>query len=282
MHWKLFLFFNFISTSIFAQLSALQILETCIQKIETVKNAEYNFTSEELLKNGVLYKSKSLTKFQQKPYCAYLKIEEPDKGVEVLYKDGFNAGKALIHPNGFPYISLSLEPNSNLLLKNGHHSVKKAGFKYIQQIIQHSINNLKNDYTVNDYIKLKGTKVLNARDCYVLELETPKYEYKKYTVLKGENLVKIADKLMINPYVILYKNVSINNYYDVKMNDEILIPSAFCQKSIMYIDKETFLPMMQEVYIENNILFERYQFKNIKLNYLSDKDFDKENPAYKF
>lgn len=282
MPWKLFLFFSVCFARLSAQMSPVQIIETCIQKIDLVKNAEYNFVSEELLKNGVFFKGKSLTKYQQKPFCAYLRIEEPEKGVEVLFKEGFNAGKALIKPNGFPYVNISLEPNSNILLKNGHHSVRKAGFKYIQQIIKHSIQDIKSKYVLKDYIFSKGIKTVNARECYVLELVTPVFEYKKYTVGKNENLVHIAEKFMINPYVILYKNVHINNYHDVKEGDEILIPSAFCKKSIMYIDKETFLPAMQEVFIDNEVLFERYQFKNVKLNHLTDKDFDKENPDYKF
>lgn len=278
----LFVFNILIAKFTFAQLgSGVQIIEKCLQKIESIKTAEFDFTSAELLKNGKLFYAENYTKYRVKPFAAYLKIKVPEMGTEVLYKEGENAGKALIHPSGFPYVNVNFEPGSKILLKNGHHPVDKAGFGFILQLLRTELKSFANRNDINTFIVQKADKSIKGRLCYGVELTSPEFSFANYVVKRGENLLSIARNKNINSYVMVLRNKPIDDYYDIKEGQTIEIPTAFCSKSIMYIDKETLLPVQLEVYM-NETLIERYQFYNVKLNSLTDEDFSRENKAYGF
>ena len=75
-------------------------------------------------------------KIQNVPFKLYIKNDKPRHGSEVLYIEGINENRALINPNSFPYFSISLDPDNNILLAGGHHSVREAGFMLLSNMFK--------------------------------------------------------------------------------------------------------------------------------------------------
>ena len=75
-------------------------------------------------------------KIQNVPYKLYIKNDKPRPGSEVLYIEGMNDNRALINPNSFPYFSISMDPDNNILLAGGHHSVREAGFMLLRNMFK--------------------------------------------------------------------------------------------------------------------------------------------------
>jgi outer membrane lipoprotein-sorting protein len=101
-------------------------------------------------------------------------------------------------------------------------------------------------------------------------------------VQNGENLVTIAYKLFVSDYMIMSVNSDIDGYYDVKPGQKIKVPNAYARKTFLFIDKETYLPVVQIMYDEKG-LFSKYEFTDVKVNpKFSDVDFSKENDQYDF
>ena len=86
-------------------------------------------------------------KIQNVPLKVYIKNEKPRPGSEVLYIEGRNDNRALINPNSFPYFSISMDPDNNILLAGGHHSVREAGFMLLSNMFKKYQNNMGIYYT---------------------------------------------------------------------------------------------------------------------------------------
>src|SRR5690606_2584111 len=58
--------------------------------------------------NGKMVDQTSDVKLRRNPLAVYSKQTDPPSGIEVLYKEG--EPKALVNPNGFPWVNVSLDP----------------------------------------------------------------------------------------------------------------------------------------------------------------------------
>jgi len=80
----------------------------------------------------------------------------------------------------------------------------------------------------------------------------------------------------------LKKNKEIKNFGDVKPGQIIIIPNAYARKTVLYIDKNTYLPILQTMYDDIG-LFEQYEFYNLQLNpKIAEEEFTKEYKGYHF
>ena len=79
------------------ELTAKEIVLKSLKSIREVKGLKYHLKITERGKKGFNYYQSSV-KFNRNPRLIYLYI----KGIEVLWLQGKNDGKALIKPNSFP------------------------------------------------------------------------------------------------------------------------------------------------------------------------------------
>jgi hypothetical protein len=91
----------------------------------------------------------------------------------------------------------------------------------------------------------------------------------------------IAKKFNLSSYLILQEN-NLSFYNDITLGDKILIPNSYGDQFEIWINLQTSLPIMQKVWVNDN-LFEHYEFKNIIINpEFSIDEFDKSNAEYNF
>jgi len=108
------------------------------------------------------------------------------------------------------------------------------------------------------------------------------WRYVPYTVLNGEDLNAIGKKQMVSEYMILHANEAVDDYDDVKAGQEIQIPILYAKRTILYVDKQYFLPIRQEMYDDKG-LFEIYEFHNLKVNpTILEEEFSEDYKDYNF
>ncbi len=252
-----------------------ELIDKIFAAVDNVKTVRYNLQCNERIK-GRMQHTESRVKLQISPRKLYLYI----KGIEVLWIQGWNNGDALVNPNSFPYIDLSLNPFSTLMRKDQHHTINEMGFHYLADILKDGMK--KAGDKLDKYFSVYGDEVYEGRDCYKLAITFPDFAWGPYTVKKGENLTTIARKLRISEYMVLENNPKISSYTDVKEGQIIQVPNAYAKLTLLLIDKEYLLPVNNKVFDDKG-LFETYEYHDLKVNVpIAPEEFTAHYKGYHF
>lgn len=247
-------------------------LLTAVSKLETMK---WNLKVIERIK-GKEKKYGSSVKLRVNPRKLYINI----KGTEVLWVMGTNGGKALVHPNSFPYINLNLDPMGSLMRQEQHHTIYEMGFNYMAEIIKQFVIKAGNNFT--EYFKYEGEEEHNYQKCHKVSINNPGFGYVNYTVKKGETMITIARKLYVGEYMILEVNPKYKDYGDIKEGDVIKVPTGYAKHVTLYIDKFYNVPIGIKVEDDKG-LYEQYDYFFLQVNpKIDDAEFTKEYKEYKF
>ncbi|MCX7648994.1 MAG: DUF1571 domain-containing protein [Flavobacteriales bacterium] len=280
----LLIFFNLLSqnTLILAQPNKRKLAEDMLAKMATIQTMKYTLYKKERF--GAKYRESELEiKYRKSPFSCYIYFYSPDPGVEVLYVDGENNGKAYVNPNKklLSFVDFDFDPYGKTLRKDEHHTLFENGFDYSRSLLKHAMEVADKEGKFDEYYTLKGETKFHGRDCYEVILDYKPFKWISYTVKEGEDLVKIARRLFLNEYMILEHN-NLSFYTSVKPGQKIEIPNMFAKKVVLYIDKINLMPIFQQVYDDKGLL-EEYHYKNLILNpAFGPKDFDRKNPDYHF
>lgn len=268
--------FNLLAFSQKDEMSCKDIVLKSLKSIDEVKSLKYHLKITERGKKGFNY-YESAVKFQKKPRKIYLYI----KGIEVLWVEGTNKGKALVKPNSFPYFNLNLDPLGDLMRQDQHHSLNEMGYDYFGAIIEYSVNKIGNKF--DEFFQLVGEEKINGRLCYKVTINNKDFSYTDYKVGENESITSIARKLHICEYMILEKNKKFKDYFDILKPGEIIkVPTWYCKKVEMYIDKFYFLPISMKIEDDKG-LFEEYNYMFLQVNpKIEDAEFTKDYKDYKF
>ncbi len=239
-------------------LTCRELVSKTLKSVKELKGLKYHLKITERGKKGYNFYESSV-KFNRSPRWIYLYI----KGIEVLWRQGENDGKALIKPNSFPFFDLNLDPMGNLMRQDQHHTLNEMGYDYFAGVIQHSVDKLGEKF--DEYFVLEGEERINNRPCYKITINNRDFAYTDYTIGENESITSIARKFYIAEYMILEKNPSIKSYTESLAGKTILIPNDYSSKMILYIDKVRLIPLVTKVY-DNEGLYEQYEYLNVVLN----------------
>ncbi len=250
----------FCSFSAFSQ-SGADVLKQMVTTINQMNTIMVKVDGLERIK-GTNVKTSGFFKVLYKPFKVYHKQVLPVKDLEVLYVEGSNDNKALINPNAFPYVNVSLSPYSSTMRDGFHLTLYESGFKYFGSLI----NNLLTKYSkdLDKLVSNKGNVTVNGVKTLQIEVQLSEYKYSKYLVKKGETLTSIAKKLFLSDYMLLEKN-KLGFYDKVKEDDIILVPNEYAKKIVLFIDIQNNIPVKIVVYDEVG-LYEQYEFSIISIN----------------
>jgi len=213
------------------------------------------------------------------PFWVYAYIAKPSKGVEALWRQGENNNKVLVHPNSFPYISLNLDPNGSLVRSGSHHNLFEANPNYTAEIIRDTYKKVGKEFP--NIFKYEGDVVFDGKECYKIVINYTPYELYNNQVKTGEDVFSIAQKLYLNEFKIKELN-KLKDYTGLKAGQTLVLPNSYAKKTILFIDKKTFLPLVQVIHDELGF-FERYEYHDLQVNPTFKKDvFTRDFPAYHF
>lgn len=276
----IFILFLLTQTNVvFSQKSDLdckEIVSRSLKAIKDVKALKYHLKITERGKKGFNY-YESAVKFNRNPRLIYLYI----KGIEVLWIQGQNDGKALVKPNSFPYFNLNLDPMGDLMRQDQHHTLNEMGYDYFANIIQNTVDKLGDKF--DEVFSLAGEERVNGRPCYKIVIDNKDFKFVDYTIGEGESITSIARKFHIAEYMILEKNPKFKDYFDIlKKGQVIKIPNWYARNVTMYIDELYFLPISIKVNDDKG-LFEEYNYHFLQVNpKFEDGEFTKTYKDYGF
>jgi outer membrane lipoprotein-sorting protein len=255
------------------------IFNKMMAAIKSVKTAKFRMVKIERY-DGKIIKSDQLVKQNTKPLKIYMKITEgPNSGAEVLYVDGVNNGNAYVNASSF-LPTLNLDPRGALVSEKQRHTMFELGFAYTGDLINDAYNRYKDKAA--EYSTYGGIIKWDNRDVYKITLDNKEYKIKDYTVLAGEDVVKIARKLKLDEYNIKELNPSISSYTSVKAGQVIKIPETFTKTVVMYVDTKTFLPVYQKMTDLKGMVGE-YEYHDVMINTgVTDEEFTKGYKGYSF
>jgi len=275
---RLTLLLCFVAVGVYSQVkpTARGIIKEMLNTIGTMETITYDLDISERIEDKMAT-AKSRVKLNVHPRKIYIYI--PGIGAEVLWLEGKNNGDALVNPNSFPYMNLNLDPNGSLLRSGQHHTINELGFSYFAKIISSYVNKAGKDF--DKFFHYNGDTHWNNKACYKIYIENPDFKYFAYTAVKGDNLVSVARKFHVSEYLLREKN-NLRDYGNLKEGKQILVPNSYAQKTIIYIDKETFIPIYQKIFDDKG-LFESYEYHNVNLNIdIAEEEFTKTYKGYKF
>ena len=277
----LILIFGIIQCTVFAQDNKLKVelIDKMIKAIDDHNQMEFKMYRSERSKNGFT-DGKFYAKLINKPYKLYIKNFKPKPGSEILYIKGQNDDKALINPNSFPYFSISLDPDNNLLLAGGHHSLREAGFTLFSNMFKlYKVNYGEELY---NRITYHGMFKWNDRVCYKISIDYPDYSTKKYTPKKGETLYSISRDQLLNIGKLREYNIKYDDDDILDESDEIIIQNVYAKKAVIFIDNENYFPIYQLIYDEEG-LYEKYQYVDLNLDIsFKNEEFTRDYSEYNF
>lgn len=257
----------------------VNLLEKTFNINKSIKSISLTMLMKEKLNNDYTHK-KADFKIAYDPYHLYLKQYYPTEGLEILYLEGKYDNKAIVNRNTFALSVIQLDPTGNIIRKNHHHSIFKAGISYMLDIFE----NLYNKYDPYDSSiwKYNGLVKYAGIVCHKITFESPEFKYIPYKVKEGETLESLSRKLFISDYMVYEKNSSIKSFESIKAGTTIKIPNDYGKKIILYIERYQSIPVGVKIFDDNG-LYEEYTYLNVKINpQFQVQDFDINNPAYGF
>lgn len=275
------LIFGIIQCTVFAQDKNLKValIDKMIKAIDDHNQMEFKMYRSERSKNGFT-DGKFYAKLINKPYKLYIKNFKPKPGSEILYIKGQNDDKALINPNSFPYFSISLDPDNNLLLAGGHHSLREAGFTLFSDMFKLYKENYGKE--LYNRITYHGMFKWNDRVCYKISIDYPDYSTKKYSPKKGETLYSISRDQLLNIGKLREYNAKYDDDDILDESDEIIIQNVYAKKAVIFIDNENYFPIYQLIYDEEG-LYEKYQYVDLNLDIsFKNEEFTRDYSEYNF
>lgn len=260
---KIIVTFLFVSLEASGQKeTGISIVNRMIERTSKIKTMTYQINKEERI-DGKMFKQVALVKLQIDPVKLYLKEIVPNKGLEILFLRGANNDKAIVNPNGFPWININLDPKDELMRKNQHHTILESGFNYLINVLDYSI--VKYKIEMDSLVVNNGIINYGGKECYSLSMNNPHFRYIDYVLQENESTSDVAQRLKISEHMILELNKSVRNYGEVGKGETIKIPSDYCPKVMLVVDKEEFLPLKMEIYDDQG-LYEKYEFSGVKVN----------------
>lgn len=254
--------------------SPIAVLHQMYDSIKNVKTLRLSIIAIERIGKTYL-KANSEIKLQCNPRRLYFVNKE--KKLEVLYNHNQNNNKAIVKPNYIP--NLNLDPRGNMMRKNQHYTINELGFEFIGQSIALTISKDKDG--IKNFTYKGKVKKFNTT-CFLIQYENNNYSYIEYTVGAKETVSSIATKLIVNDYLIRYKNDLLNDFGFLKKGRKLLVPNLYCKKAVLFIDERLLLPVAVSLYDDMG-LFESYEYPFMAINtVITDDEFSKDNKAYSF
>jgi hypothetical protein len=152
---------------------ALQIARESLKAAEAVPEFEAAFSKRDVVK-GRVYADTMTVKYRAEPFSVYMRFAEPHEGREVIYVQGQNDDKLLVHETGLVGLvgTITVDPLSPRAMSESRHPITNMGLKPLAEgVIEQWENELK--YGEIDVKYYPNAKV-RGMECRVIESSHPR------------------------------------------------------------------------------------------------------------
>ncbi len=198
----------------------------------------------------------SFSKISYEPFRVYMTNIAPDAGMQTLYNPKLTEDKLFVKIPPINFITLKIDPNSSLARGKFHHPIEYSGTRFAVRILENIAQN------IGDYTFSFSTNVFHGRKMIVSVLNTKDFRYIPYKITQKETMQNLCSRLLVNEYLVLTRNNNISHYEQVLNPGTIIqIPNHFFKKLQVFIDAETYLPVVEKIWDETGFLeeYDMYQ-----------------------
>lgn len=146
--------------------------EAALETLKQIKDYSTVLFKQELVQGKIINQTLAM-KVRHEPFSVYLKFEQPHTGREVIYVEGGNKGRFIVHETGFKALAgtLSFLPNSKEALAENRYPITQAGMAKMLEIV---IDQWKGEakYQEVQVKEVAGTKVGETK-CVMFEVVHP-------------------------------------------------------------------------------------------------------------
>ncbi len=247
--------------------SAKVIVDKMLAAIDNIKTLSYTMKGWERLDGSKQQYNEVDVKLNVNPQRIFLLSKAPpNKGVQILYNPDLWGDKAYVNA-GRLIPNLKLDPFGSRMRNLQHHTILNTGFATFGSIIKNALDRQKKEMPdgFDKYCRIDGSITWNGIACYKIIVTDPTFKYVEYTVKEGDDVEKLERQKHICGYLIIEKNSNVKDFWSLKPGMSIKIPSSYAKKTTLYVDKKTFLPLVQ--IMEDEVgPFEKYEFYDVKVN----------------
>ena len=107
---------------------AIRYAKACLEKVEAFPGYEATFFKREVVGTTTV-SQKIRMKIRHKPFSVYLYFQNPHEGREVIYVEGRNNGKLIVHEAGLLSIAGAMElmPTDSMVMSENRYPITMAG-----------------------------------------------------------------------------------------------------------------------------------------------------------
>ncbi|UTW64830.1 DUF1571 domain-containing protein [bacterium SCSIO 12643] len=256
-----------------------KVLQKMFDSVYALKYTQFEMLAKERIE-GEMKKSHSLGIIQYQPRKIFLRGFDEENALlnEILFIQGQNSNKALISPNGFPYINLNLDPLGSTMRNNHHLTILEAGGRYLVDMLRLGIHDyLSKEDQIKDrfkvYFENKGEikVVLDNRDYGIIEHEVIKEQtVREFCFTRGIPEYKLTE----------LNDVDISDRLEV--GQKLRIPNMYAKKFELIIRELDYVPLQVRIFDDLG-LFAEYEYLEFNTNpQINELTFSSDNPAYTF
>lgn len=169
-------------------LRKIELLDKGIAFLSQTPDYTAQFSKLEVVDGELLEEQNMLMKLTHQPFSVYMKWMDYDTGREVIYGDGINDGKLLVHAGGWKarLPAISMEPDSSLAMAESRHPITQIGLLNLAKTV---VDAHRKDLAQKNYSRCDQTEdqAINGRDCLCFVTEyrdaASAKEYRKSIVL---------------------------------------------------------------------------------------------------
>ncbi|MEZ4827903.1 MAG: LysM peptidoglycan-binding domain-containing protein [Bacteroidia bacterium] len=239
-----------------------KILQSMHEQIRSISHHSYHLKVEERRTDHSIHQAEMLVSVQNEPLKVQLEPLKPNKGALIEYDAASNSREAVVTPSKWvPAVRFS-EDIHGKMLRRGHYAINETTLAFFDRVVSQLEETFVQKEVYGQSVRYPGDETVEGLACYRIELFDPTYTINTYTVKEGESLISIARKQRVNPYKIRELNPEIEDYYQISPGQRIRIPSSYCKRCVVLVDKTQFLPRRMEVYDEKGC-FEKFVFSQL-------------------
>lgn len=151
---------------------ALRHARLCLEKAEALGGYECVFSKKEVVGNETISQTLKM-KVREKPFSVYMYFQEPNEGREVIYVEGKNDNKLLVHETGLASLvgTLQFEPTSSRVMAENRYPITKAGMANMVRTVIDQWE-LESKYAETD-VKYFDDATIGDVTCRVIESSHP-------------------------------------------------------------------------------------------------------------
>ena len=248
-------------------------------KTADVKTMTFVMKKKERIK-GEMVNGEVRVKLNVEPYKVFIEQIDPDPGMEILFVKNQNNNKAIVYPNGFPWVNVNLDPMGDRMRRDQHHTILETGFDYVMSILKYEME--EQGESVYSKITVRNNTLFDGRACRDIIYNNPDYKILDYTVKNDETLLRIARKFHLSEFMLLELNPRIENFHQKIEQKEIKISSAYASRLEISLDNKLGVPIAIRVF-DNKGMFEAYEYYELKINpTIKPEEFTSSYEGYSF